>query len=177
MPGAAQRLGAGTLSTHTGVVCVPTPGTPSGLMAHMAAAAQPPERRSCRQLYAVAPVRPREEPQTCAATTRACASHRALWLWWNRRRYMRRPWSDWSAYVEMPRSPGSPVQPPATQMTKPAEIGVAFLLCELGASRPCGYSEHPMHGTLVPMSSTDVSPLHAPLHALRISPRTGTPGG
>ena len=51
------------------------------------------------------------------------------------------------------------------------------LLCTLGASHPCEYSEHPMHGTLVPMSSTDVSTLHAPLHALRISPRTGTRGG
>jgi len=73
---------------------------------------------------------------TWAATTRACASRRAVRLWWNRRRYVRRLWSDWSGYVEMPRSLRSAVQPPVTRMTKPAEIGVALLLCTLGAFSP-----------------------------------------
>ena len=90
---------------------------------------------------------------TCRATTRFFRSRRALWLWWDRRRSVHGPWSDRSALVEMhgswcrPRRarPRSPVRRPLEWQ---AQIGVALLLCSLGASRPCGHCAHPMDGTL-----------------------------
>ena len=112
----------------------------------------PKRHRMRRPLCAVTPVRPPEEP-TCAATTRAFASHRAVRLWWNRRRYVRRPWSDWSGYVEMPRSPRSAAQPPVTQtnqdrQNRPKSEPHFSSLASSAHPRPGGYSEHPMDGTL-----------------------------
>ena len=107
---------AGTLSTHTVVVCVPTSGYsewPHGTRGRCSLATRSPNVTavSCGYVWTL------EEP-TCVATTRLCPSHRAPRIWWNRRRYARRPWSAGSA-AEMPRScprrrrarPRSPVQP------------------------------------------------------------------